>query len=62
MNYDEMSIEELLDAYAEMFDDNFPVFGVASSGDEELRAIIIECLRTGEPAKAEYMTGDGIAY
>lgn len=63
MNYNEMSLDELLSAYAEAFEENFPIFGVEVSGDEELREAIIAALKSGEPVKPEYPgTSKGAVY
>lgn len=63
MNYNEMSLDELLTAYTDAFNENFPIFGVEISGDEELREVITTALKSGEPVKPEYPgTSKGAVY
>lgn len=40
---------ELIEQYAEKFNENFPLFALMGMDDEEVEAIIQECLDKGIP-------------
>lgn len=40
---------ELIEQYAEKFNENFPLFALMGMDDEEVEAIIQECLDEGTP-------------
>ena len=40
---------ELIEQYAEKFNENFPLFALMGMDDEEVEAIIQECLDKGTP-------------
>ena len=40
---------ELIERYAEKFNENFPLFALMGMDDEEVEAIIQECLDKGTP-------------
>lgn len=43
---------ELIEQYAEKFNENFPLFALMGMDDEEVEAIIQECLDKGTPYRS----------
>lgn len=47
-------MEELLTIYVDRFGENFPIFTMLGTPDNEVISIIQKCLDDGKPYKAEY--------
>lgn len=48
---------ELIEQYAEKFNENFPLFALMGMDDEEVEAIIQECLDKGTPYRPPDLGG-----
>lgn len=48
---------ELLFAYAEKFEENFPIFFVMELPEEEIKELIQQAIDTNKPFKADYIDG-----
>lgn len=46
-------MEVLIKKYVERFDENFPLFMLGSMSDDEIKALIEDCLAKGEPYRPE---------
>ena len=53
-------LDELLNKYAEQFDDNFPIFAVRGKNEDEIIKIIQKCLDENKPFEPKYL--DGVDY
>ena len=53
-------LDELLNKYAEQFDDNFPIFAVRGKNEDEIIKIIQKCLDENKHFEPKYL--DGVDY
>ncbi len=51
-------MEKLIKKYIERFDENFPLFMLGGMSDDEIKALITDCLEKGEPYRVNDKSDD----
>lgn len=46
-------MEKLIRKYVERFDENFPLFMLGGLSDDEIKALLEDCLTKGEPYRPD---------
>ncbi len=55
-------VDQMIIMYVDTFNENLPLFMMPSMTDEELEAVIAECLATGKPCETDAVIDPAIDY